>query len=467
VVVSEPSLEYLQRSQGLELDFYVMLRLAAVEYPVLVDSGLVLMGYSTALVPIRLTEDDKVLWHLEIASNDLQLKTLDLHSTRRSWWRVERLDLLSSKRAILGWCSEANVLLGTNQLTPKVAWSDARVQRTTWHWKGVNLQVVAQSAAPLQMGGQLGMSFDRAVNTLRFNPSQNYLKCLKASTLEQVVLYDVSAGRAWLVPLLSVFLHMLLVYADTIQESSRATSVPMINPTSDGARSSLEALRYKGAAAVEASGGDTLTIRELVMGFSVNMSKVSRRPPGRSIIYGYEFMDIVMDSPQSELKKKRIDGTSLAWMSILSGVSCLLCSGLGDAIVGKRSLSPMSPCNNLPEGSNLMAATMHSIKTLSARHGGSVVDEVHKLTEKHYFLLTGDPFEQCEHEGSPCCWNHPPLLQVIRAHHPSYGSVNCPSMSPADGALVFGGGKSTKISFRSLFRPRKAQHSIRHNPIAI
>jgi hypothetical protein len=434
-----------------------MLQLAAVEYPVSVDSGLVLMGFSTALIPIQLTEDDKVLWHLEIASNDLQLKTSDLRATRQSWLRVEKLDLLSSKRALLGWCSEADVLLGTNHLTPKVAWSNAKVQHTTWRWKGVNLQVLAQSAAPIQIGGQLGMSFDRAVNTLRFDPSKNYLKCLKNSTLEQIVLYDVSDGRAWLVPLLSVLHHMLLVYADTIQESSRVNSVPTVNPTSDGASSSLEALKDKGSVVVEASGGDTLTIRELVMGFSVNLSRVSPRPPGRSAIYGYEFMDIVMDSPQSELKKRRIDGYSTAWVSILNEVNCLLCSGLGDAIVGKRSLSLMSPCNRLPKGSNLMAATVHSIKRLSMKHGGSMEGEAHILTTKHCLLLTGNPFEQCEHEGNhSCCWNDPPFLQVIQARQPSGHLFGRSFMFSAHGALVFGGGRSTRVFFKLPFRAREA-----------
>lgn len=41
------------------------LELAAVEYPVLVHSGLVLMGYSTVLISIRGTNDDMILWHLE------------------------------------------------------------------------------------------------------------------------------------------------------------------------------------------------------------------------------------------------------------------------------------------------------------------------------------------------------------------------------------------------------------------
>jgi hypothetical protein len=57
-----------------------MIQLAAVEYPVLIDSdtelppGLVFMGYSTALIPIRETEDGMIFWHLEVASNDRRSK---------------------------------------------------------------------------------------------------------------------------------------------------------------------------------------------------------------------------------------------------------------------------------------------------------------------------------------------------------------------------------------------------------
>ncbi|KAL6229083.1 hypothetical protein BDW75DRAFT_225710 [Aspergillus navahoensis] len=119
------------------------------------------------------------------------------------------------------------------------------------------------------------MSFERAVNTLRFNPSQNYLKCLDTSTLEQIVLYDIAAGKAWLVPMLSVLHHMLLVYADSIHESLRVDLVPTVNPALDGASPSLNALKDKGATVVEASGDDALTIRELIMKFSVPVQSLT------------------------------------------------------------------------------------------------------------------------------------------------------------------------------------------------
>lgn len=456
VVVLEPSLQKTQPSRGLELDFNVMLQLAAVEYPVLVESGLILIGYTTALIPIELTEDNMILWHIEVSTKDSQIKVSDLSTTRQNWLQSEDLGFLQSKRALLGWCSEATVLLGTDRLTAKVAWSDARVQHTTWHWRGANLQLVAQSAAPIQIGGNTGLSFERSVNTLRFDPSQNYLRLLRSSMMEQIVLYDVSAGRAWLVPLLSVLHHMILAYCSQIKERPSSGLAPLADPTSDGASASFEVLRDKGGVILEGSGEDKLTIRELVMGFSANLSRVSLQPPRRSTIYGYEFMDIVMNLPKSELKKSRAEGNGSAWISLLSEINCLLCSDLGDVIIGKRSFSAMSPCNRLPPGLDLMAASMHSIERLSIKHGSHDQGMTRILTNTHSLLLTGNPFQQCQHDSkSNCCWSHPLFLQEIHSRQYSDRSPPRAQTLCLNGALVFGGEKRTRRFTELLIRGRE------------
>jgi hypothetical protein len=59
----------------LDADFHLMVRLAAVEYPVMVDRGFILMGYSTALIPVKEVDHQTILWHLEIANHDFQFKT--------------------------------------------------------------------------------------------------------------------------------------------------------------------------------------------------------------------------------------------------------------------------------------------------------------------------------------------------------------------------------------------------------
>jgi hypothetical protein len=52
----------------LKLDFDVMIQLAAVEYPVRTDSGLVLLGYSTTPIPVERLDDGTIKWHVETCS---------------------------------------------------------------------------------------------------------------------------------------------------------------------------------------------------------------------------------------------------------------------------------------------------------------------------------------------------------------------------------------------------------------
>ncbi|CAI7629394.1 unnamed protein product [Penicillium pancosmium] len=334
------SLEELPTSPGQY--FGVMLQLSVVDYYVLVDSGIVLLGHSTALIPIREIDDETILCHLEISTHDFQLKR-------------------------------------------HVSWSDAKVKPVTWNWKGANLQALSQSAAPLQRAGQIGLSFDRSVKTVKFSPSRNYLECLKSSAMEQIVVYDVGTKRAWLVQLISVVHHMLLVYDDRIEQSFRAEYPPLAITAEDDLISSPNILGEKRGVLLEESGGDSLTVRELIMGFSIILSKASLQKPRRSDIYGYEFMDIVMDSPRSELKRRKLQKDGPALLSLLDEVNCPFCSGLGDAIVGKRARDVPAQCNILPAGYDLPAASIQSTDNLSMKHGGA--EFIHGLltpSSNHY-----------------------------------------------------------------------------------
>ncbi|KAJ5113472.1 hypothetical protein N7456_002006 [Penicillium angulare] len=435
--------------RGLELDFNTLIKLSAVEYPVCAGSGLILMGYSTALIPIQETEDDMIIWHLAVADHDFQLQVSDLAVIRQSWLQTQNFEYLQSKKALLGWCTEAQVLLGTAQLDPRVSWSGAQDKPTSWHWKGANLQLIAQSASPLQIGGQAGISFDRTVNTVRFSPSQNYLKCLQSSTGEQIVLYDVGAKRAWLVSLLSVLHHMILAYCNSIEEESRANLPPEALNLLNGTSASFDVLRNAGGLIVQGSNEDLLTIRELVMGSSVNLSKAYLHKPKRSTIYGYEFMDIVMDSPRSELKKQTLERKSLAWSPLLSEIRCLFCSNLGEAIVGLRGVELSSPCNSLPQGYNFLAASMQSIERLCSKYDHETQGEAHRLLQNHFWNLAGDPFERCNHSGPhDCCWQRLDFLQAIRGPQSRPpAKKQCLSGFP-NGALVFG--ESVRLRKRDM-----------------
>ena len=111
----------------METNFRVLLQLAAVEYPALDNGGLVLMGYSTALVPVKLIDTETILWHLETASHDSQLKTTELRGINGNWLKTTDLEDLQTKKALLGWCPEADTLLGTGLLNT-VQWSVAKAK---------------------------------------------------------------------------------------------------------------------------------------------------------------------------------------------------------------------------------------------------------------------------------------------------------------------------------------------------
>ncbi|CAG7945135.1 unnamed protein product [Penicillium salamii] len=427
--------------RGLELEFKRLVGLAAVEYPVLVESGLILMGYSTALIPVETTDDGRLMWHLEVAADDFQLQISDLKATKKQWLQNTSFELLQSKTAVLGWCSEAEVLLGTDRLKPTVRLSNSSTKPVSWRWGGANLQLVAQSASPLALGGQLGFTFDRCVNTINFNPSNNYLKCLSNSARQQMVLYDVESKRAWLVSLLSVFHHMLLTWSEQVPEAFRKASPPLALPGSDCGRASLDALRDQGALILDSSGDDATTVRDLVMGFSVNLSKAALQAPKGSNIYGYEFMDIALDSPASELKKRKLQREGLGWISLLNETKCLFCANLGGAIVGKRSSMPLSPCNNLIEGYDLMAASIQIIETLSKRYGDKDDGSSRQLSQNNFWQLAGSPFQKCQHDNQGSCWTRPEslgqMVQEIRDRQSEYANTNCGEFFE-NGALVFG-----------------------------
>ncbi|KAJ6094797.1 hypothetical protein N7467_002310 [Penicillium canescens] len=473
VIALQSSVEpQLQPCEGLELDFKQLLKLAAVEYPIMVNDGIVLMGYSTALIPIKQNTDGRIMWHLETATDDFQLQGSNLQATQKEWLRVSTLEDLLSAPAILGWCSEAEVLLGTDRLEPNVAWSGAKAKLTTWHWNGANLQLLAQTASPLNLGVQVNLRLDRSVNTIRFSPSRNYLKCLSSSSQQPIVLYDIKTKRAWLVSLISVLHHMLLAYCKTINKEFRDKFPPFAAPDTSGtASASLEVLRDNGALVVERSKVNEesevneLTVRDLIMGFSVNLSKTTLQPPKASnmhpltvsTIFGYEFADIVMDSPSSELKKSSLEKEGLAWISLLNNIKCLFCSDLGDAIIGKRSPRLSSPCNSLLEGCDLMAASIQSMELLAQKHGSNAHGFSCQLSNDHSWYLAGIPFQVCEHEEKDSCWDRPGFLeetlQEIKSRQVSVnGSVqNGNYSSLAQGALVFGSqARSKRKTFLTL-----------------
>ncbi|KAL2827673.1 hypothetical protein BJY01DRAFT_241106 [Aspergillus pseudoustus] len=333
----------------LSMRFQDMLRLSAIEYPVSSGPGIVFMGYSIALAS-------------------------ELQATKGKWSQTQNVGDLS-ERVLLGWCPEARIVLGTDE-APKA--------------------LLAQSSALAQLGGQVGFSFSRSSNTIpiQFSPSGNYVECLRNSTMEQIIVYDT----------------MLLVYSEDIPSHEIRSDVPRADPggscSNNGDLASFEALKDKSSLVIEGSGCDELTVRDLIMGFSINISKALVHKPSGRRIYGYEFMDVVRDSPPNELLERQ----GLAWSPLLGELDCLFCSNFGDAIKGNRDVCLDSPCNRVLTGQDMMAAPTSSITAMWTRYPSlqlTLQASGQRLSDKGggCWIPTGTTtFEKCSHQkGQMSC----------------------------------------------------------------
>ncbi|KAL5339376.1 hypothetical protein BJX70DRAFT_397826 [Aspergillus crustosus] len=420
----------------LEANLDLMCALADLEWPTIVEDGVVLMGWSTALIPMLPLDDDTIIWHLEVADPPSRLKPTSLLGTKGFWLKTT-LENLQSREILLGWRSQSRTLLGSGELG-RVRLSGAKVKTSTMKLAGINI-----AASNSLVGLQANMCLERQMHATSFAPSASYLMSLINGVTEQIVLYDVGSSRAWLVPQICVLHEMLLAYWQMNPMQHGTPDKPLADPSPNGAKASLDALKGCGHVVVnQGSDNDNLTVRHLILHFATTLDNATLVSPRRNEIYGYEFMDIVKGSSRSLLKRVCVTTEGRAWIGLLENVKCIFCSGVGEVIIGSTTTATSAlPCDQLHKGSDLLAASMHSIETLSSFFGGQSLDGTYQLFTNRHWLMTGTPFGGCKHEtdDSSSCWETGAFLQQIRRRAPKPRALNhTPLEDHPDGAVAFG-----------------------------
>ncbi|KDN68660.1 hypothetical protein CSUB01_10957 [Colletotrichum sublineola] len=206
---------HLQRTwgKGLELSFEMMVHLATVENHSALNMGTILLGFRTALVPVDWNEERRsIQWHFEVAERSGFLHPAELQATQQDWVKFRDASKFRDSTCFVGWFDNAHILLGTRELldaTIGMAWSATEECQQTLRPKGVEGGAqIALSIGPINIAPQAVKTWEFVSNVQRYNPTNQYRQTLQSSHGKVAIVIDSHTKQAWLVPMLSLILHL-------------------------------------------------------------------------------------------------------------------------------------------------------------------------------------------------------------------------------------------------------------------
>jgi hypothetical protein len=441
VIADFPSASRHKFGKGLELSFDLMIALAASEISLNINGGLVFVGYQTVLYPVA-TDGNCAQFHLiTITEGQINPYTLDL----QNGLLTDDLFQFKTMRCFVGWCEVAHINLGTRQLHANVRYSGGQDQSKSLEPDGYAILGQVGASAPLSAIMGLQKNFRYTRHRIRSTPTGNYLMLLHDTSRQSVVLYDATQRRCWLVPKLSVLLHMSQFYTSRCVAVPNG-QIPYVEPHTD-AKEIVTALESAGEKVILEGQANKLLFRELMFALTINLLNTAEalRESDGGKLYGFEFMDVVHEPGKGTcMKKLDIQSKRKAWLKLVNAVgTVIVCSELGEAISAVQGSTRKSPkCNELPPSHDYLAATLPCLSRLAEQKGVDISagGDYIRLSETAFWRHTGNPFTPCSHGAASreTCWKRPGLLQQV-AKPPWYNPSRTQSaqLIPTNGAVVF------------------------------
>jgi hypothetical protein len=464
------------------MTFDLMVSMAAVEYPVIVDGGVVFLGYDTVLVPTAVSKKgDAAQFHLithpgtQYAGNGHDR----MASGTRGQLNPYKVDLgkrmnttdaqqFRSMRCFLGWCEVAHVNLGTKHLPARVHYSGGRETPRSLALDGYDamMQLSAGGIGPLSATLGLQANFQYMTHRRQFTPFGGFSSLLRSTASDLAVLYDASQQRGWLVPKLSLLLHMCHAYALSCADNP-VDNVPFVPSHADAAEliSQLESLGERSVLgshkstdgngcennkAALVSPETTLLFRQLLLGLNSNLlsTVAATQPSEGKHLHAFEFMDVVTTPGRGScMRKLDLLPGGRAWVDVVNAVDCVVvCADIGNVITPAALANILSPrrsrkCDVLPQKQDCLAATVPCLARLAHRKGlkggsllldaavdigsnGNTNEDLKdtsfsprvEVSDETFWGLRGDPFRACQHDGSEThsCWERKDLFQKLK-----------------------------------------------------
>lgn len=442
---------------GLEIPIDLMAALAGVRHAVEFQDGVVMKGFSSMFVPVK-RKQDRVQWHL-ITSSDYNTRLTYRDAIQRCHDRAlldeVNLESLRETRAIIGWCSVAEISLGRDDVRYEdIKYSGAPISESSLRCAGGSLGFQQFATASLQF--TLGPKDGKR----HFQLSGPYPRIISAAEKRQIVLYDTEQKRAWLARVSEVMLHIIQCrnrlnpfeidgkpVKIQYRESSRETLL----------KSALSTLSERESNYFKDVISDLWSRLELLLEENVTQEMLPGtpvRPNLKPVLFGYEFKAIVDDLSPLERKQCTIDKNNGGWLSFAQDINAvvLLARGFGEVLqpVQRTKKGLCGAWWRLPEGHDYLATSV-----------GILLDRYEMAgCERSYEYLTSTRLRW--HRGKsllfePCVNLHQDQCRCNRLqqiwHKSAIRHIVPPGTLEPKGAVIFGGA----VSVLSIFSRSRSQ----------
>jgi hypothetical protein len=313
----------------------MMIHLSGVENVYNIDQGLIFVGFSTALVPTSYDETtNSVQWHFE-ETNEMSgelLRPCSLPSVLGGWYKTQDVNLFRKSKCFVGWFARANILLGTRLLViesqNKLNWSTEtkeHPQSLRMEGFGANGQL-GFTVGPINTALQLVKTWRFHSNVQHFRRHEQYGITLRLCCGNVAIIIDTESKQVWLVPMLSLVLHLCHRYFQEINCRGHADDpLPFANPSPDGASEAARVLGSSGDVLVSGVAGDAdaENLRQLFLRINTNLlnAEGTREQSNKKPLFASELMAMVTEPGRgSPLKKIKAIGDTESWVGLLARV---------------------------------------------------------------------------------------------------------------------------------------------------
>ena len=343
--------------EGIRIPFDILLVIAGIERIVDFGGGLLLVGFCTALVPIkRINEVDRsTQWHLVVQKpSGNKFRCISDRPDFEELLPKHRMRDVSlnyiNGPAYVGWCEAATVELGTTRHPSMPDYSELLDAKDKW-------QVVGRT---LTFGGSLGFPNATVLAQLQreqapvspvvvFTSSMVFAMRIDSLYKRTVLIYDDLDKVAWVCPMIYLIMHMLRLYlAMNNYESSDSGAIEF---SKDNAGSlvtlykSLGVVRSLEMKRIRDDGDHSLTYGEVISfladRFSQAFSQIKPFKGLRGELAGFEFKAL-LEAPEGKTVRARrlpMNDSIRAWRVLIDDEDLVFGRGFGSVFSPLASIS--------------------------------------------------------------------------------------------------------------------------------